>query len=464
MIRQRRGMASPLISEGSGVNDGAENGRHERIKAKATIEGIKWWWCFIHVSSVLFVVSGVVLAFQKLYTGEECDMTWSRRQFLEIKVQPHPKYRFFKFMDQRDPRHEPFLYGTSTATLNNDGWCLKDSNIYRTPVVLYVPGHGGSYEQSRSLGAHGTQLTERYSGNAHEKRVLQQLRAIKAGNITNNSFPDFDDFFYDVYAVDFGEEGGGFHGALLERQAKFIADSVAKLTTTCDLDALHIVAHSIGGISSRLALETYPKQMKAVRNVITLGTPHTNPVLSWEPTMLNVYRKLQQQSETPNAVIVSISGGLRDEMIPPRCCHVGKDSQMSLLSTTIMRAASFEGKGSPPALGMDHRVIVWCHNLLSEVRSILYTVIRADDGSMAVARITALRQSLRERGKIGAESYDYLAEAEHLRTTVKVGFLVGLLCYPALSSLVSFPHVVLLNTVDNVRLLDWFSRGNVVTV
>lgn len=459
-----------------------------------TTTSMKWRWrlfllyvvsIFAHISSIFVLVVGVILSFQKLYTAQECDMTWSQRQFLAINPKfmatnhhphhpPHPsKYRVFKFTDQRDPRHQSFLDGTAAATNHNAWFCLPSSEAssaassasasesssssesssgsFRTAatavvVVLYVPGHGGSYEQSRSLGAHGIQLTEGASGSAHEQRILQQLHNLhqNAGlnNNNNNSnnngtftttessfavVTDLADFFYDVYALDFGEEGGAFHGTLLERQAAFIADTVHELTTACSLDQIHIVAHSMGGISTRWALQTYPDHMRAVQNVVTLGTPHAQTVWSWEPSMLNLYRRLwQQQPETTwksGTVLVSISGGLRDEMIPPRACRVHGRGFASLLSTDIMHRATMEGKDSPPAFGMDHKAIVWCHNLLSQVRFILYKLIRTETDASRIGndRMTSLLLSLQEQqGKVSFDKYDYLLAEENLRTTLTV--------------------------------------------
>jgi pimeloyl-ACP methyl ester carboxylesterase len=397
-----------------------------------------WLHGTFHGLSVCVVAIGVYGTFAKLYTAQECDMTWSQRQFLPIQHAPFvwqqsmkepPRYRLYKFMDQRDPRHQAFVQhdestiSSATANTHNaTSWCLDDDASLG--IVLYIPGHGGSFEQSRSLGAHGLQLTGRYSGSEHEQHILRQLRRrVESPNDKSNV-----DFVYDVFTIDFGEEGGGFHSALLERQAAYVAFVISTLTETCrhSRNGIQIVAHSIGGISARWALERYPHAANSVRHLITLGTPHRHPVLSWEPGMLQLYQTLDEfASRSRHVAMVSISGGLRDEMIPPRSCRLGDDldsrATLSLVATDIMMKSTNEGQSSTPLLGTDHRAIVWCHNLLAPVRSMLEILIRADgDGDDAPTRIQSLKDSLRH-GKLSMdESYDYDSRVESMQQQLQV--------------------------------------------
>lgn len=282
-------------------------------------------------------------------------MTYSRRIFIPLgRIAPHPKYRFFKFIDARDPRHRPYRSGS--APLRNDtGWCMN------VPTVIYVPGHFGSYEQSRSLGAHGVQLTEKYGGNLKEKKALERL---KAATLSSPYDEDAEHFLFDVYAVDFREEGGAFHGSLLRRQAAYIAQVVEQLAARCGTQNVYIVAHSIGGISSRLAIQQYEGVARNIKHILTIGTPHHFPVWTWDPSIWNVYAQLHQKPT--EKTILSVSGGLRDEMIPPEACYIGDNH------TTVLWTEFADGSG----LGADHRAIVWCHELMKGVRSTILTLQR----------------------------------------------------------------------------------------
>lgn len=370
-------------------NENPKTGVHRRI-----------FYCFaVHWICFFIVIYGVILNHQKLYTSEECDMTWSRRQFLQLNLESTstlhmtldprrtndneypPSYRIFKFIDQRDVRYKSLQSKESLNSSDSNIWCNPQSSNHNVPIVLYVPGHGGSYEQSRSLGAHGVQLSRRdYSGTTHEYQINQKLHRRMMNS--DDDVLDIENFFFDVYALDFGEEGGALHGLLVERQASYISETVNNIAAVCNVTQLHVVAHSMGGVSSRLALVQYPEIMKVVRNLVTLGTPHNAPIWNWETTMLNIYHKIYKGSGSLSTSIISISGGLRDEMVPPNACYVDEErvsnNPISVLASNIMGAATIEGKNAAPSLGMDHRAIVWCHNALSEVRSLLFNLIHVN--------------------------------------------------------------------------------------
>ena len=91
---------------------------------------------------------------------------------------------------------------------------------------------------------HGIQLPGRNT-TSHTRAVVQSLT-----NRTFNAHADtIDNFFYDVYSVYFGGEGGVFHASKLFAQAKFIASSVKIIAEGCwkNIEEITIVAHSVGG-------------------------------------------------------------------------------------------------------------------------------------------------------------------------------------------------------------------------
>jgi PGAP1-like protein len=412
----------------------------------------------LHVTACLFYAMGVHQAQTRLHTHEECDMTYSRRQFLQLELneascslplltrdgknlndgdteddgmETTTDYRLYKFFDQRDPRHTNFLNVPEEQALGGNDWCTHVNNSNRTTrtVVVYVPGHAGSFQQSRSLGAHGLGLTSRLHG-THEQRIVHALGSL-TGSLTGQDAAPLDDinhFVYDVYALDFREQGSGLHGALLEEQARFLVRCIHHLATRCHMSSsstsssIYIVAHSMGGIVARLAMARHGHIMKpsGVHSIITLGTPHAHPVMAWDSSIHSIYQELSTTTTTITTaagadhdntknvlLLISISGGLRDEMIPPTSCiipsdsnrikHVDENDDMVLVLTNNTRAAHTDGnsltllgpqhmvvgtveaRGLAPSLGMDHRAIVWCHNLLSTVRSILYVLAKKED-------------------------------------------------------------------------------------
>jgi hypothetical protein len=73
------------------------------------------------------------------------------------------------------------------------------------------------------VGAHGIQLT----GQRAESRQAQYALA---HNLWKGADAEsVDEFAYDVYSVDFAEQGGALHGAFLTLQSDFVASVVQQL-------------------------------------------------------------------------------------------------------------------------------------------------------------------------------------------------------------------------------------------
>jgi hypothetical protein len=382
-MHQRREEAS---SNGVKDNDNDNHNRSTRSAASKTPR-IQAWLCVVLVyrlpvllrlACCVCLVAGFGLSSRLLHTHEECDMTYSRRQFLPLilnnknvtsnsninnhtsqaQAQAQSPYRLWKFIDQRDPRYQRFVtYGSdsdgdSDKPLMGTDWCLLDddkgdgdtdpdnknskTNKNTTVAVLYIPGHGGSYEQSRSLGAHGLQLTGARDMR-QQRRVLSALGRNEWSGATANN--DMDHFIFDVYAVDFGEEGGALHGDLILEQGLFVGRAVQKLVQDCQLRDIILVGHSMGGFAARLASVLVPEARPHIRNIVTLATPHAG---AWNPSLFHIHEHMNMNSSSstidtdsdndtdngndntgqPNTALISIAGGLRDEMILPEACHV----------------------------------------------------------------------------------------------------------------------------------------------
>lgn len=170
-----------------------------------------------HILTILIIAYGTRLRL-KFQNGDECEMTYSWRQFIPCNApQSTFNYKLYKFVDARDPRHRSLL-GTIDAPV--DTHCNNHSK-----AVIYIPGHWGSFTQCRSLGAHGVQLTRQRETSAHQYLVLDAL----SRGLWHDSSQDVDSFVYDVYCLDFAEQGSAFHGAYLRSQAEFVAKTVLRL-------------------------------------------------------------------------------------------------------------------------------------------------------------------------------------------------------------------------------------------
>ena len=192
-----------------------------------------WKNLFYYLNGVacLAFLLGFLMRIQ-LHTGEECQMTYSWRQFLELDMSSaianHPNkkmnrhYKLYKFVDQRDLRYQSLLY--VSQPLQGSAWCGGDGAINNTTIVLYIPGHWGSYSQSRSIGAHGIQLT-----GPEEDQRSRLARVALASHAWHGKASQENKFTYDVYSVDFAEQGGALHGQFLRSQSDFVASAVENL-------------------------------------------------------------------------------------------------------------------------------------------------------------------------------------------------------------------------------------------
>jgi hypothetical protein len=421
-------------------------------------------------------------------------MTYSQFQFLPLRVVAPPslsqnvtreRYRLLKFTDARDPRHK-HLYPISGSMIENyesqsnprkinhtnedgsatgrlldmhDNWCLLPRHIlddiahnitsnkwreapypHRGHPVLYIPGHWGSFFQSRSLGAHGTRWTGPYAKAKSDQEIYESLRTGRGMHdglslqiedhvvdwLTSSKFQqqrrnNLNGFVMDVFALDFDGEGAAWHSSILVRQADFFARAVQTLVQGCHLhpiDDVHhpnndvyyaqqkrqgggitIVAHSIGAWIVRIAIKRHPALLDEgyIRNVVTLASPLGSIPYAVDAGVHDLVNGLNNgvgNAVSGDFTMISISGGLRDEMIPPEVCEVPYNQNSTLgfvnsaiLASAIVRTVS-NSSTSNDRFGMDHRAIVWCYDLLTVVREVIFSlVIATDNGLMSSERM-----------------------------------------------------------------------------
>ena len=407
------------------------------------------------LATTSFVIYGFILR-ASFHHGQECDMTYSRYKFLPIEVANYTAgarpYRLLKFVDARDPRNihlwkeddnfgakqtDPHGDGTKVLRLS-DNWCLlprsnytSDNGIstkapYPNPghPVLFIPGHWGEYKQARSLGAHGTTFTRRSHSYKYQNDVV---RGLMDGTLNRRGGDDGDinHFIYDVYTADFDGEGAGLHGSRMVRQAYFVAQSILTIARACNADQIIIVGHSIGGIVAKAVPLLSPEAGQYIKTIITLASPHNGFPYAFDSSVGKFYnyvdegnlKSIEEGKEFP--IIVSISGGLRDELIPPSTCGVDPSLGLSMLATDVMSASIAEGVIADVSLGCDHKAISWCHNVLSVVRTIIFATVEV--GSLTDTAKTRIAH-LRKRTKLEVEDYADALEAEERSFSDTHGF------------------------------------------
>ena len=206
--------------------------------------------------------------------------------------------------------------------------------------VLYIPGHGGSFQQARSLVAQldGVRAPHEFDPRdpqyardiarglrkarpmpkprrlrVRKKRETKKKKKAKVkgkggeqdddGDDNDNDDDNDDDNDNeeeeelveevelppcDVFTVDFnGGELSGLSGTVARAQAAFVADAIATIAllyggSNGKQQALVIVGHSMGGFLARAALASGRPGLEnvSVSLLLTLSTPHTAPPLA----------------------------------------------------------------------------------------------------------------------------------------------------------------------------------------
>ena len=475
------------------------------------------------IALICFVV-GFLVRQKHLHTGIECQMTYSMREFIEIETTPYYRnnhqsystkatesYKLYKFIDRRDPRYKKQLQhfiSNKVQPLQRHEHCIVADNhnlnkrnattsttiTKAQHVVLFIPGHWGSYSQSRSLGAHGTRMTKARQPNIHH--YIQTLKDSTTTTSTttdaNNNHLSIDKFIYDVYSVDFNEQGSALHGNFVIYQSQFVASIIKQLIEDCSVDKIHIVAHSMGGYVARYTLLQNPQLYQYVPNIITLATPHANPLYGFDTSIHQIHNKIllettsatqqqqqqqqrrEQQSSTKednddddlqasSPLIISISGGLRDEMIEASACEMkqqprrrthSSSTTVSVLTTHLMADTNKnqqQGQNQPQAqsqllLGMDHRAIVWCHQVLGDVRKILWTLIINDHLSVQERReqietLLGIEQRNSNDHSSSSSSYSYSEDVLTLHETMRQSYGRWYALCMESSMLYNLPHL-----------------------
>uniref|UniRef100_A0A0N4U531 GPI inositol-deacylase n=1 Tax=Dracunculus medinensis TaxID=318479 RepID=A0A0N4U531_DRAME len=207
---------------------------------------------------------------------------------------------------------------------------LRSSRKVSGIPVIFVPGSSGSVEQIRSIGSILHNKTE------------------------NRNSP----FSFDVFGIDFNQELSGISGMYLERQIRFLRLAVDKIWNMYSPQpvGLIFVGHSMGGIIIRSLFYSHDFDLSRISLAITLATPHSAPPFVFDYYMERFYEKMrlewkERAEQIKNITVISISGGLKDILVPE---HLTQDSGIHHFSTTSIDTVEVE---------VDHLCIVWCNQL-----------------------------------------------------------------------------------------------------
>jgi hypothetical protein len=184
--------------------------------------------------------------------------------------------------------------------------------------VLFVHGNRGDFNQGATI--------------ASQALALDTVEA----KLNGGSVP------LDVFAADFRESSSAFHSGVMRAQASFINDCISRICSLYSESSecarrggVVVIAHSMGGVASRLAmlLPNHPKG--ALQTLLTLNSPHQDHPYTADEGMATLYWRLNsawseaavnelggkinplQRQVLSNVVVGSITGGVTDFTIRP---------------------------------------------------------------------------------------------------------------------------------------------------
>ncbi|ORZ01689.1 PGAP1-like protein-domain-containing protein [Syncephalastrum racemosum] len=249
---------------------------------------------------------------------QQCDMTYMNPVYIPMN-NPKPPSR---------------LNDTYALYLYRERGVDTPDRLAGAPA-LFIPGHAGSYRQSRSIAAEAA----RYA----KQKGIQGL---------------------DVFTVDLNDAFSGIHGQLLYDQAEYCHDVIQYiLSLYSGPSSVIVIGHSMGGVVARLML-TYPDA--PVSTLLTLATPHTAPPVVLDPKMVRVYQEIH---ETRPATLVSIAAGMADNIVNSELADVTSLGGLTVYATGVPTVWTT----------CDHMAILWCNQLVKRVAAALVESIHAQD-------------------------------------------------------------------------------------
>lgn len=248
-----------------------------------------------------------------------------------------------------------------------------NSQLLNGIPILFIPGNAGSYRQVRSIASETSNLF--FDQDVH-------------GKIENPNAQNFD-----FFTADFNEDFTAFHGRTILDQAEYLNEAIAFILRLYENNvnrpkSVIILAHSMGGVVSRVML-TLPNYVpESINTIITLASPHAAVPLTFDGDILKIYSAIDRfwiagfQNDSSNTSelskvaknrlkdlsLISITGGLLDTVLPADYTTLGylvpPTNGFTVYTTGIPEVWT----------PIDHLAIVWCGQLRRKVSFLLLSI------------------------------------------------------------------------------------------
>lgn len=297
----------------------------------------------------------IYLAMKTALTKQErndCDMTYmfEHPEYIKVKLKEQTSKKF--------PRYGLYLYGEGYYAQEQ----RRSLQLHGIPV-LFIPGNAGSYRQVRSLASVALRK-------AHGRRI-----------------------HFNYFTVDLDEDLSGLYGGVLKQEVDFVYKCILHIAqmyrkSHSSPQSIILIGHSMGGMIARALFAMKHLPSKLVSVILTLGTPHKEPVLSLDSHLNSFYHIVNTfwESNTllENVSIIALSGGSRDVLVPPKYCSLPTTlwKQESIVVTTALTNVW---------LTIDHLALCWCKQLVLVVNRALFSLIDEEIGGIYKDKSTQIK-------------------------------------------------------------------------
>jgi hypothetical protein len=378
-------------------------------------------------------------------TRNKCEMTYNFASWTQIsptltKDRLSRKYSFYRFSN---------LNHSSNLNSNNNS---LESRLEKK-VILFLPGHGGDYQQARSLFQRASEtLFDLEEENSHKNGQIYELFSSLSVGKTNTpvSFLSFD-----FLSINFGEEATALlGGAAVRDQAEYVKDCILYIVKTKRVEMgknynidITLVAHSMGSLAAKLAVINLGEYSRSISSIISLSSPHLAPPVQVDSEMSRVYKELKNEGwmwnneknkntrqVARNIPFLAISGGEEDFMIWEPLARL-KDDRMAFNRQDQLPPWSWVSSPTIPKVGfsIDHQAILWCRQFINPLALSVLLASSCRDQCTPQERLELLQRGLGLYSKSTitlssaseTSNYTFPMDTTRLETVSAISILAG---------------------------------------
>lgn len=315
---------------------------------------------FISYIGIFFIFLLILLSKCLQFSGpdaQQCRPIWM-----------YPSYARVDGFDTRFTRlaHKYHLYLYREQGKDKDPLNGNEIQLDGIPV-LFIPGNAGSFKQARSIAAESANIYFESKDTLDNKINTRNL---------------------DFFTADFNEDFTAFHGQTMLDQAEYLNDAISYILSlyegsySYDMPlpkSVIIIAHSMGGIVTRLMMTLENHIPGSINTILTLSSPHAVSPVTFDGDILKIYRKIddywvnqfndENSFFSRNVSLISITGGVSDDILPADYAFVADlippENGFTTFTTTIPNVWT----------PIDHLAIVWCKQLRHILAKLLLEIV-----------------------------------------------------------------------------------------